>query len=140
MYDDIHPSSDITKAIHRPNKNWDFKLLSTYSEAWNEYTLYVQRLRRRNGLPMGFLRVIEKDQRELMTALKREYHVNWQSPLSQWAVFLKQCTIFLFLKKVVVGDLNDNTICSNLFGGGVSQKRIYIYFFLTVRFMKLIYK
>jgi len=76
MYDDIHPSWDITKAIRWPVKNQDFKLLGSYMEAWNEYSLYVQRLRRRNRLPMGFLRVIEKDQKELMTALKREYHVN----------------------------------------------------------------
>ena len=77
MYNDKNPSGDdIKKAIHWPAENQEFTLLGTYRDAWNEYSLFIQRLRRRNGLPIGLLILIEKVQRELMTDLKKEYDVN----------------------------------------------------------------
>jgi hypothetical protein len=72
----ITPSLDMKSAIQWPDKNQEFKLLGSYNEAWNEYALYVQRLRRRNGLPLVLLKSIEKDQRDLMSALEKEYQVN----------------------------------------------------------------
>lgn len=66
---------DIRGAVQWPDKNQKFKLLGSYKDAWSEYSLHVQRLRRRNGF-MFILNLIEKDQKDLMSALEKEYQVN----------------------------------------------------------------
>jgi hypothetical protein len=77
MYDENGPLGDIRNAIHWPAANQEFKLLDTYKGSWNEYSLYVQRQRRRFKLPPAFFKIfIEKDQRDLMADLRKEYDVN----------------------------------------------------------------
>jgi hypothetical protein len=71
----VAPGLDIRGAVQWPDKNLEFNLLGSYKDAWSEYSLYVQRLRRRNGF-MFVLKLIEKDQKDLMSALEKEYQVN----------------------------------------------------------------
>jgi len=71
------PPYDIKEAVHWPAKNEEFKLLSTDRQTWNEYSLYVREQKGRNELSILLLhQIVEKHQSELMTALKKEYHVN----------------------------------------------------------------
>jgi hypothetical protein len=77
MYDEFGPLGDIRNAIHWPAGTQEFKLLDSYKESWNEYILYVQRQRRRYRLPTALFKVyVEKDQRELMADLRKEYDVD----------------------------------------------------------------
>jgi hypothetical protein len=77
MYNDDGPMGYIRNAIHWPAANQEFKLVDSYKESWNEYSLYVQRQRRRYRLPMAFFKFyIEKDQKQLMADLKKEYDVD----------------------------------------------------------------
>jgi hypothetical protein len=69
--------SDLKNAVQRPDIKKEFKLLSSYKQALNEYRLYVGRQKRgSNGMIMLLHGLVENTQRELMTALKKEYHVN----------------------------------------------------------------
>lgn len=71
------PPFDIKEAVHWPDKNQEFKLLTVDRQTWNEYSLYVQMQKRRNGLSLLLLhQLVEKPQIELMTTLKKEYHLN----------------------------------------------------------------
>jgi hypothetical protein len=76
MFNDVI-LGDIRYAIHWPAGDQEFKLLDSYKESWNEYALYVQRQRRRYRLPPALFKVyVEKDQRDLMADLRKEYDVN----------------------------------------------------------------
>ena len=71
------PPLEIKENVHWPDKNQEFKLLTVDRQIWNEYSLYVQKQKQRNGLSLLLLhQLVEKPQMELMTALKKEYHVN----------------------------------------------------------------
>jgi hypothetical protein len=69
------PILDIKTVIHWPVNPGEFKLLDSYREVLNEYSLYVQRFRRRNELPRILLKLIEQEQLELMSALQKDYGV-----------------------------------------------------------------
>ena len=68
-----NPVLDLRTVIHWPVNSVEFKLLGSYPEVLNEYSLYVQRFRRRNELPLILLHSIAQEQLELMTALQKEY-------------------------------------------------------------------
>lgn len=68
---------DIRMAIHWPDTNKEFKLLSSYIEALNEYRLYVGKQNRGNAGMVNIMHeFVEKPLKELMTELKKEYDVN----------------------------------------------------------------
>jgi len=75
MFNKFIPA-DPRDAIRWPTEKQEFKLLSTYGQTWNEFTLYVRKQRYRNELPIMLLQgMIRKDQAELMAGLRREYGV-----------------------------------------------------------------
>lgn len=68
---------DIKNAIQRPDTNKEYKLLSSYTQALNEYKLYIGKQKRgNNGMVPIMHELVEKPLRELMTELNKEYHVN----------------------------------------------------------------